>query len=138
MAHYVEMGDSEILRLGFIGDVGRKDVEAFMVDLQTYLDTASTESPLFGLNDAGQNGKFSAHARQAFTEINQDPRIARLAIYNASRFERVLVAFIIKVTKRNTVQVFDSKAEAMKWLENERKTLFSKFHADSSGGNVYE
>ena len=117
MTHELTMGEDGIIRLTFIGDVEKKDIEAYVEDLTPFLKAATEENPLRFLSFSGREGKFSSAARKTFAQINEDRRIGKVAILGGNRFNRVLTTIILKATGRNNIRFFGTEAEALAWLE---------------------
>ena len=120
MAHELRMGNDGILRVAFIGDMGKDDVEAYIRDLAPFRATATKEKPLTMIIDTSQQGKASSAARKAFVELANEPRIGRLALIGVNRYVRVLVGFLARAAGRENFRFFDSEEEAVAWLKNEQ------------------
>jgi hypothetical protein len=116
MGYELKMGDDGILRLSFIGDIGLEDVDRYAQELAPYLEAASETDKLRMISYSGREGKFSADARRRFTEMNQDPRVGRVAVLGGNRFTRVMATIILKATGRHNIRFFDSETEALSWL----------------------
>ena len=120
MAHNVIMGDDDILRIQFEGDIGKEEIEAFLEDYLPYLEAASKENPLrvLALPAIGSN-KFSSHARKTLARLNNDPRLGKSATIGVNRYTRVLVSFVLKATGRDNIAFFDTEEEALAWLNSD-------------------
>jgi hypothetical protein len=117
MAHELKMGNDGIIRLSFIGDISKEDVEAYERDLLPYLDAATETSKLNIISYSGREGKYSSDARRRFTELNKDLRVGRVAILGGNRFNRVMATIILKATGRQNIRFFDTEEEAVAWLK---------------------
>lgn len=120
MAHELRMGNDGILRVAFIGDMGKDDVEAYIRDLAPFRATATEAEPLIFIIDTSRLGKASSAARRIFAELAREPRIGRSALIGVNRYVRVLAGFLGKATGRGNFRFFDSEEEAVAWLKNEQ------------------
>jgi hypothetical protein len=120
MAHEMRMGDDGILRVAFIGDMDREDVEAYIRDLAPFRATATEAKPLTIIVDTSRLGKASSAARKAFIGLANDPRIGRSALIGVNRYVRVLAGFLAKAAGRENYRFFDSEEEAVAWLKNDQ------------------
>lgn len=120
MAHEIKMGEDGILRISFIGDLEKPDMDAYIKDLSPFLQAATEERPLQLISDSSRAGKYSFSARKSLSELNQDARIGRTAIVGANRITRVLVQIILKASKRDNIRIFINEPEALSWLKNSR------------------
>jgi hypothetical protein len=117
MAHELEMIKDGLVRLAFIGDIGEADVDAFIQDLQPYLNAVTEGNFLDLLVDSSRGGKMSSVARRKFTELNKSSRFGRIGICNINAFNRVFTTFLMKATGRQNMGFFDSEEEALAWLD---------------------
>lgn len=120
MAHTVMMGEDNILRVQFEGEIGKEEIEAFLEDYMPYLEAASEGNPLRVLAlPAIGSGKFSSHARKTLARLNDDPRLGKSATIGIDRYARVLVSFVLKATGRENIAFFDTEEEALAWLNSD-------------------
>lgn len=119
MAHEISMGDDGILRLAFIGDVKKEDIEAYVKDMAPFLEAAAEAEPVLILSDSSRTGKMSSAARKVFAGRIRDPRVRKVAVVGADRYIRVLVGFINKISKRDNLHFFGAEEEALAWLKAE-------------------
>jgi hypothetical protein len=121
MAHKLQLIRDGLVRLAFIGDIGEADVDAFIQDLQPYLDTLSEGDVLDLLVDGGPAGKMSSAARRKFSKNGEDRRYGLTGTYNVKPFNRVFALFMMKITGRQNIRLFDSEEEAIAWLNEGEK-----------------
>ena len=95
----------------------RESVDQFIEDITLYLDQSSIENPLKLLINASDGSRVTAYGRKQLAELGKDPRLAAFAVYNISRVNRVMITFVLKVTKRENAGFFDGETEALAWLE---------------------
>lgn len=119
MAHEIKMGDDGILRIAFIGDLGKEETDAFSKDYLLFLRAAAETKPLSALVDVSRLGQISAAARKVLSEINRDPRIGKTAVLGANRYLRVMAGFVLKAAGRDNVSFQGSEEEALAWLKAE-------------------
>lgn len=120
MAHEIQMGLDGILRTRVLGDMDRIAMDALLKDLQPYFEAATDQARLNMILDSSQINKLSSYARKRFTLMNQDTRIGKIAILNASRSMRVFTSFVNKATLRNNIQLFDRDDQAINWIKDKR------------------
>ncbi len=119
MAHQLKMGDDAILRVAFVGDVGKEDIEAFIEDFTPFLEAAAEAEPLFVLMDVSQGGKASSAARKIIAELSRNPRLRKVGIVGITSYARVLAGFLNKATGRDHIHFFESEEKALAWLKVE-------------------
>jgi hypothetical protein len=73
------------------------------------------------LVDINRARKVSSGARRTFKEIAEDEEIGRgkTAIFGLHPVARVLASFLLGVTKTRHLRFFNTKEEALAWLERE-------------------
>jgi hypothetical protein len=116
MAYELSTGADGIVRATFIGDTDKDDALAYHKDLEQYMDKANEDNLFNLIIYVDQAGKFSAEARKSFSQLNDDPRMGRIAYLGANRFIRVITNFVQKASGRNNMRFFDSEEEAVSWL----------------------
>ncbi len=116
MAHEIHMDTDGILRVALIGEFDKGEVEFLQRGLAPFLEAATPSNPLHVILDAGRIGKLLMDARDYFTELNKDPRLGQMAVVHADAQMRVLSRFIPKASGRDNLRVFESDADALKWL----------------------
>lgn len=119
MTHKLEPLGDNIIRTTFIGDIDNEAFDAFMKDIQPFLEQASPEKPLKSFMDASREGKYSARARQELARLGRDPRIGSVAVINSQPFTRVMGVFMMKVTGRDDIRFFDDEESALAWLREQ-------------------
>ena len=118
MAHEISLGSDGILRLAFIGDVDKTDIQLFLKDLQPFLDAATEQAPLHCIVYADKVGNYSTAARRTFSQLNADPRVGLAAIIRANRVTRVLAQIVSKATNKDNLKNFFNENEAILWIKN--------------------
>jgi len=108
-----------ILHLAFIGDQSDADMEAFRDEFLPFVEAATDDDPLLIVVDGTRSAKFSSDGRKVFLELNKNLKIAKVAVWGANRYARVLVSFVIKATGRNNIRFTETEQEALDWLEAE-------------------
>lgn len=121
MTYYIEEMDERIIKVGLIGYVDDETGDAFLAELNQYIEAASVEKPLYILTGRDSTTRTSKEARRRFTLFAQDPRLGSVAITQSNPFIKVLATFIIKASGRsNLARFFDTEEEGFAWLKEQR------------------
>lgn len=117
MTHEIKMRGDGILRLAFVGDIGREDMEALLEDFLPLLESVTATKPLCVLVDASRVGQVSAKVRKVLAELDRDPRIGKTVVLGSNRYLRVMAGFVLKAAGRDNVKFCDLEEEALAWLK---------------------
>lgn len=117
----IDEGEAGIIYLTFTR--GSKAVEDSTTIANAIHDTIDTIFEKYGENEAlllvqlvDDDGIVSQEAKSIYKKLIKDPRIMRMAIFGGLGKYRRIARLLLKVTVGDTVNVFDSKGEAMQWL----------------------
>ena len=111
--------EDNILLFGFIGTINQESVEQFSTALAPYLDQVSeNNSPIDFLVDTRLDEGMNFYARRWFTKLNADKRIRNIAVIGETHLIRMVIAFILKATKRDNIRFFSTIEEGKTWLQN--------------------
>ncbi len=120
MGNSIRQLDDNILHSTFKGDIEIADVDEFVHNVEPYLKKAPLSSLFHFVVDAQYEKHWSFAARRKFTQLfDHEPRFGKVAIFNASRFSRVVATFIMHASGRaNQVRFFEGEASARTWLKD--------------------
>lgn len=122
MTYEIEAIDESIILFRFLGYIDDGIAEAFVSDLQPYIDNASPQKPLYLLSGEAATPQASRGARQKFVGIMKNPAIAYIAITQGNPFIKVLTTFIVKAAGRGEViNFFSTEEECLQWLQKQRR-----------------
>ena len=119
MPHQMSMGEDNILRVVFQGQMDREGAESYIDDYGRFVEQIPEGELLHFVVDASELGKISAAARKVLIESfrNPDPRVGSTAMIGASRYVRVLTGFVLKAVGRENIRLFPAEEEALAWLK---------------------
>lgn len=103
---------------GFAGeDKSTGIAERIANDFNSLIADHGQEEVLLLVEPSEDPGKISSEAKKIYKTIMDDPRIQRMAIYGgAPEYFKVAVHLLSLVKRDNSIKVFRTKEEAMKWL----------------------
>ena len=116
MTHKIYELSDNILKTAFIGDVSLDDMDAYLGDVEAILQKHASRGPIYLLVDVSQERHIIIEARQKLIKMTSSEQIANVAIFNASRANKILGDFMMKASKRENLNYFESEADARNWL----------------------
>lgn len=122
MAYTVERLKEGVLKVEFIDVISEEDAIGFAAGVQAHLRPEKGAKQLDVLIDTSSaDSKLAPKTRRILTEYNKNPLIGNHAVVGINRALKVMATFIVKASGRNNIRFFDTEAEALDWLEKERK-----------------
>lgn len=113
--HTIRKDQDGIICVSVSGNMGAAEAKLYVADLEPYLSAATVENPLLILVDTVETGMGSWDARQIMIEMLKDRRM-KTAVYNVKPIIRTMIELAIRLTRMDTIRIFDTGAEARAWL----------------------
>jgi hypothetical protein len=95
-----------------------KDALRFKKELFEILDKIEGKAKILGDATEAGFGPTTA-ARKIYAEIIKSPKIGKAAIFGLSKPNQVIVSFLLNVTGKKDLKVFQTEEEALRWLKED-------------------
>lgn len=114
------LGEDNILYVIARGKIENKDLPALKeATFKFEKKTKGKANILIDLNEAKEQ---SPEARKMWSELCKQKRTGKVALFGMHPVARVLVSFVVGVSKNKNLRFFNSREKAIKWLKEKHNT----------------
>ncbi len=110
------LGEDDIFYETIVGEQSEKTIIAALEAHNKFKNMV--EGKMKMLIDVNKSGQLSSRARKIGQETLEDEKIGKVALFGAHPVARVLVSFVIGVTRKKDLRFFKTKEEALAWLKD--------------------
>jgi hypothetical protein len=109
------LGEDNVLYVTIFGEVDEKIAIALKeADLKF---KNMVEEKYDVLADLNKSGKHSSESRKIWKEMTEHDKTGKVAIFGMNPVVRVIVAFVMGVSKKKDMRFFKTREEALAWLK---------------------
>ena len=117
----VRIGDDHTIYVTAVGEITDQSVAAHKKVYYELLGSLAENEKVDFLVDINNTGKQSPKARKLWNEISEDKRVRGVAVFGAKLISKVIANFVMGLSQKKELRLFDTKEEAMLWLMQTKK-----------------
>ncbi len=103
MSYEANVREDGIVELSFVGNMDVDGLEAYERDfLLPHFATVPDDKKVNVLYSADREGRFTIAARKKLNEINENPKLGKLAVMEGSWVSQTLVGMLMKISGKKT------------------------------------
>jgi len=110
------LDENNLLQVTISGVHNDKIAKEMQAGFLKLLEMADGKVNIFADNSNAK--KASPEARKIFSDLSENEKIGKVAIFGANPVARVIATFVIGLSKKKEIRFFSSKEAALGWLED--------------------
>jgi hypothetical protein len=111
------LGEDGIVDVTIVGDID--DEMAILIREANFKFRDMIEGKDRVLCDMNRSGKHSPGARKIWKQMSEDEQAGKIALYGMHPVARVVVSFVMGITRNKDMRFFEAREEALAWLKGE-------------------